>query len=68
MAIRKSIIEDMELDSGTQIYVQSSGLGNTISLSIDGSESSFQISLKQAEALELQALINKVLEEIKDAN
>lgn len=68
MSIRKSIIEDMELKSGTQIYVQSSGTGNDVALSFDGSESSFGIRLTVEETTKYVELLSKVLEEIKDAN
>lgn len=68
MSIRKSIIEDMELKSGTQIYVQASGLGKDVALSFDGSESSFGIRLSVEETKDYIKILNKVLEEIEDAN
>lgn len=65
MSIQKSIIESVELDSGTEVYVQCSNLiRKDISLSIDG-ESSYGIRLSLAEARSVAKMINKVLDDIE---
>lgn len=60
--VHKSIIENIELKSGTEVYVQ--GSTNRIVISFDGQESSYNITLTKSEAEAFQEILDKVMNEV----
>lgn len=64
MKTSTSWIDSVELESGTEIYIQSSGTGKTVSLSVDGKESSFSVTINRDEAISLARKLDNMLEDI----
>lgn len=64
MKTNTSWIDSVELASGTEIYIQSSGTGKTVSLSVDGKESSFNVTISRDEAIKLARALDVMLEDI----
>ena len=61
MSIRKSIIEEVELESGAEFYIQFSSIGHeSATISFDGPVSNFSISVKASE-------VDKIIEALKKA-
>lgn len=68
MSIRKSIIEEVELEGGTEFYIQFSSIGHeTAVISFDGPAANFSIRIKSAEVDKIIAALQKAKEE-SDAN
>lgn len=68
MSVRKSIIEEVELESGTEFYIQYSSVGHeSATISFDGPVANFSISIKSAEVDKIIAALQKAKEE-SDAN
>lgn len=68
MSIRKSIIEEVELESGAEFYIQYSSVsGETATISFDGPVANFSISIKSAEVDKIIAALQKAKGEA-DAN
>lgn len=65
MAISKSILEEVELKTGSQLYVQISNSGR-VSLSYDSTETSFNVWLTKVEAEAYAKAILKAIEESHD--
>lgn len=65
MSVSKSILEDMELSTGTQVTVQGSRK-DTIVLSIDSSESNHSYYMTTLEAIKLASILNLVIKEQQD--
>lgn len=66
MAINKSIIEDFELSTGTQVYLQAGNRGSDIRLSFDGDEASYGLTIKLEEARELMLKLSTVIAEVME--
>jgi len=64
MAVNKSYLESLDLETGTQIFVQYGGSARKANLSIDGSEISTSLWLKTTELKALADIINKMLDEM----
>lgn len=62
MSVTKSIIEDFELSTGTQVTVQGSQ-SDKIVLSIDSSESNHSYYMTALEAIKLASLLQVVVTE-----
>lgn len=64
--ITQSILNEVELSTGTQVFVQVNN--NRTSISIDGPEISFSLWLKPSELKQLAEVINKTIEEQNEPN
>ena len=62
MAVSKSILEDMELSTGTSVTVQGSRK-DSIVISIDSSESNHSFYMTSLEAIKFATLLQLVVQE-----
>lgn len=63
MTVNKSIIEDAELDNGYTFYIQFSGSRSSASVSFDGPDSSFNITLTNEDIEKITKAITKAVGE-----